>query len=103
MRRDPWQGLADPTRRKIIEILASEPHSVNRIVAHFDISRPAISKQLKILEACELISIQKNGRENICTLSLEPLEDVSNWIQQYEYFWVNKLDHLSEYLKKKGE
>lgn len=103
MRRDPWQALADPTRRKIIEVLATEPLSVNNIVAHFEISRPAVSKQLKILEACDLITIQKEGRENICTLSLEPLEDVSKWIQRYEYFWIDRLDRLDRYLKKKSK
>lgn len=100
MRRDPWQALADPTRRQIIEVLSKAPQTVNTIAENFDISRPAISKQLKILEASSLISIEKRGRERICTLTLAPLQEVQNWVQQYEAFWLNKLDKLDDYLKQ---
>lgn len=100
MRRDPWQALADPTRRKIIEVLHAAPQSVNTIAANFDISRPAISKQLKILEESALISIHQEGRERICQLTLTPLEDVFKWIKQYEFFWLDKLDKLEDYLDK---
>lgn len=100
MRRNPWQALADPTRRQIIEVLSKEALSVNSIADNFDISRPAISKQLKILEDSSLITIEKVGRERICTLSLAPLEEVSNWVKQYEAFWMNRLDRLDDFLKK---
>lgn len=100
MRRDPWQALADPTRRQIIEVLAETPKTVNAIAKNFDISRPAISKQLKILEESSLIVIEKKGRERLCTLSLGPLKEIANWVQQYEQFWLEKLDHLDDYLKK---
>lgn len=99
MRRDPWQALADPTRRQIIEVLSKAPQSVNTIAENFKISRPAISKQLKILEESALITIQKQGRERVCTLALAPLEEVFNWVSQYELFWLNKLDNLDTYLK----
>lgn len=100
MRRDPWQALADPTRRKIIETLSDEPMTINEIAERFTISRPAISKQVKILEESRLIFIQKQGRERTCSLSLEGLEEVHLWVQQYESFWLNKLDSLEDYLSK---
>lgn len=100
MRRDPWQALADPTRRQIIEVLSKAPQTVNAIAKNFDISRPAISKQLKILEESALVVIEKQGRERVCTLSLAPLEEVQSWVKQYEYFWLKKLDKLDDYLKK---
>lgn len=100
MRRDPWQALADPTRRKIIHVLTDNPQTVNAIVENFDISRPAISKQLRILEESSLITIEKNGRERLCTLSLAPLKEVFEWVQQYELFWLNKMDNLGNYLDK---
>ena len=100
MRRDPWQALADPTRRKIIEVLSTAPQSVNTIADNFEISRPAISKQLKILEESSLVTIHKEGRERICRLTLSPLEEVFKWVQQYEFFWLDKLDKLDEYLKQ---
>lgn len=103
MRRDPWQALADPTRRKIIEVLTDGELTVNTIAQHFDISRPAISKQLKILEESTLIKIHTIGRERICSLSLEPLEEISDWIRTYEVFWLSKLDKLEKHLKKKSK
>lgn len=103
MRRDPWQALADPTRRQIIEVLSTGDKSVNTIAENFSISRPAISKQLKILEESSLIEISTIGRARICSLSLEPLEEISDWIKAYENFWLNKLDNLDKYLKKKSK
>lgn len=98
MRRDPWQSLADPTRRQIIEILAEEPMTINEIADQFIISRPAISKQIKILTESNLIQIRQEGRVRTCVLSLEGLQEVHNWVKQYESFWLNKLDHLDQYL-----
>lgn len=103
MRRDPWQALADPTRRKIIEVLTDGNQTVNAIAENFDISRPAISKQLKILQESTLIQIETIGRERICSLSLEPLEEVSKWVKTYESFWLGKLDALDRHLKKKAK
>lgn len=98
MRRDPWQALADPTRRQIIEVLSKAPQTVNSIAKNFDISRPAISKQLKILEESALVRIEKQGRERVCTLTLAPLQEVQTWVRQYETFWLKKLDKLDDYL-----
>lgn len=101
MRRDAWQALADPTRRQIIDILQDAPQTINTIAENFEISRPAISKQVKILEESNLIHIDTQGRERICTLTMEPLKEVFDWVQQYEQFWLNKLDKLDDFLNKK--
>ena len=98
MRRDPWQALADPTRRRIIEILSNGSLTVNEIAAHFTISRPAISKQIKILNESELLDVLPHGRERTCHLTLQGLEEVHKWIIQYERFWIQKLDELNRYL-----
>jgi len=100
MRRDAWQALADPTRRKIIETLAEESMTINEIAERFTISRPAISKQVKILAESNLLLVQQKGRERRCTLELGGLQEVYQWIQQYESFWLKKLDNLDDYLSK---
>ncbi len=102
MRRDPWQAIADPTRRRIIEILTEGEQTVNQIAQNFKISRPAISKQLKVLQESSLIEISTIGRERYCTLSLEQLKEISDWIKNYEHFWLSKLDKLDQHLKKKS-
>jgi len=100
MRRDAWQALADPTRREIISTLSDGGRTINAIAEKFQSSRPAISKHIKILEESALVQIEKNGRERICHLTLEPLEEVYTWVKEYEKFWHNKLDNLDAYLSK---
>ena len=104
MRRDPFQAIADPTRRAIIGLLAVMPLNLNALAENFDISRPAVSKQIKILEECGLVRISQKGRERICELRLQNLAEVSNWMEPYRKFWIQKLDALETYLAedKKG-
>ena len=100
MRRDVFQAIADPNRRAIIHLLASqEKMTVNDVTAHFNISRPAISKHMKILEECGLILIKPIGRERYCEAQLKPLKEVSKWTEQYQSFWTKKLDALGTFLK----
>lgn len=99
MRRDVFQAIADPTRRDIISLLASgEPMNLNSIADQFDISRPAISKHIKILEECNLIDIQQEGRERICELKPEQLAPVSDWVDKNRKLWNSRLDKLENYL-----
>ena len=101
MRRDVFQAIADPNRRAIINLLAKqEKMTVNEVTAYFDISRPAISKHMKILEECGLILIKPIGRERYCEAQLKPLKEVSKWTEQYQSFWTKKLDALDSFLKK---
>jgi DNA-binding transcriptional ArsR family regulator len=98
MRRDVFQAIADPTRREIINVIAHRSMNLNTVADQFDISRPAISKHIKILTQCGLITIKQIGRERYCEARLQKLNEVSQWIEQYRAFWNNKLDALEEFL-----
>ncbi|MCC5928867.1 MAG: winged helix-turn-helix transcriptional regulator [Cyclobacteriaceae bacterium] len=99
MERDPFAGIADPTRRKIIEVLKEKPLSMNDLAARFpEISRPAVSKQVRYLEACGLVFQKQEGRERIVFLQLQALALVDAWLQEYASFWNDKLDGLGRYL-----
>ncbi len=100
MRRDPFQAIADPTRREIIKIISHQPLNLNAIAGRFDISRPAVSKQIKILHECGLITIRQEGRERYCEANLKSLKEVSQWLDQYRVFWTGKLDALETFLSK---
>jgi DNA-binding transcriptional ArsR family regulator len=103
-RRDVFQAIADPTRREIINMVASQTLNLNSIAENFNISRQAVSLHIKILEECGLIVINKQGRDRYCEARFEKLGEVSQWIEQYRTFWTSKLDaleiHLSEQEKK---
>ncbi|MES2515480.1 MAG: metalloregulator ArsR/SmtB family transcription factor [Bacteroidota bacterium] len=99
-RRDAFQAIADPTRRAILGLLAIQTLTLNAVAENFDISRPAISKHVKVLEECGLITIKQQGRERYCEAKLDQLNEVSEWVQQYKQFWEDKLDALQLYLDK---
>ena len=98
MRRDVFQAIADPTRREIINLIALEPLNLNAVAEKFDVSRPAISKHVKILTECGLVTIKRVGRERFCEAQLHRLHEVSNWVEQYKLFWTKKLDALESFL-----
>jgi DNA-binding transcriptional ArsR family regulator len=98
MRRDVFQAIADPTRRQIINMLAGQSLNLNSVAENFEVSRPAISKHIKILTECGLITIKQHGRERYCEARLEKLTEVSDWVEQYRKFWTAKLDALELYL-----
>src|SRR6185312_3345795 len=97
-RRDVFQAIADPTRREIIGLLANRSMNLNAVAENFDISRPAISKHIKILTECGLILIRQEGRERFCEARLDKLNEVSEWVTQYRLFWTKKLDALDQFL-----
>jgi len=103
MRRDVFQAIADPTRREIINRIAHQSMNLNAVAEQFDISRPAISKHIKILTECGLIIIRQQGRERYCEAHLQKLNEVSKWIEQYKVFWTSKLDALENYLNKQDQ
>lgn len=98
MRRDVFQAIADPTRREIIALLARKSLTLNGVAENFEISRPAISKHIKILRECGLVIIHRQGREGYCEVRLKPLQEVNAWSEQYKRFWSAKLDDLGEFL-----
>lgn len=100
MRRDVFQAIADPTRREIINLLSNQSLNLNAVAENFDISRPAISKHIRILTECGLVTIKQQGRERFCHAELQQLKQVSEWADKYRVFWTKKLDALEEYLEK---
>ncbi len=102
MRRDVFQAIADPTRREIINMISHESLNLNSVAENFSISRPAISKHIKILSECGLIIIKQQGRERYCEAKLDKLNEVSEWIEQYRVFWTSKINALENFLEKKA-
>jgi DNA-binding transcriptional ArsR family regulator len=102
-RRDVFQAIADPTRRDIIDLLSKKSLNLNAVAGNFDISRPAISKHIRILTECGLIIIRQEGRERYCDVQLKKLKQVNKWVQQYSSFWDEKLGNLQSFLAKEKQ
>jgi DNA-binding transcriptional ArsR family regulator len=100
MRRDVFQAIADPNRRAIIGLLANQRLTVNAVAEHFRISRPAVSRHIKILKECGLVVVRQQGRERYCEVRLDKLNEVADWIEQYQKVWDQRLDRLDEYLNE---
>lgn len=95
-----FSALADPTRRAILTKLSAGQASVKELAEPFDISAPAITKHLKVLENAGLISRGRDAQWRPCTLKAAPLKEASEWIDQYKTFWEESLDRLDSYLKE---
>jgi DNA-binding transcriptional ArsR family regulator len=100
MRRDVFQAIADPNRRAILNLLATQRLTLNGVAEKFRISRPAVSKHIKILKECGLVIIYPQGREQYCEAKLDGLKEVSDWIERSRQLWEGRLDRLDEYLKE---
>ncbi len=100
MRRDVFQAMADPVRRDIVQLLSQQPLTVNAVAEHFDVSRPAISKHLKILNECGIITLEQKGRERYCLLQPKALIPAFLWIDQYRPLWEEQLDRFEQYLEQ---
>lgn len=100
MRRDVFQAIADPTRREIIGLLASNPMNLTSITENFNMSQPAISKHMKILIECGLISVEKQGRERYCEAKLDSLNEVEEWLAPFRKMWEQRFDQLDQLLIK---
>jgi len=92
-------ALADTTRRRILALLAVGEATVGELAAPFEVSRPAISKHLKVLERAGLIHRTRDGRVRRCELEAAPLHEASEWVEQYREFWEGRLDALAAYLE----
>ena len=100
MRRDVFQAIADPNRRAILSLLATQKLTLNGVAENFRISRPAISKHIRILKECGLVIIHQQGRERYCEAKLDRLQEVSDWVEKSRQLWEGRLDRLDEYLKE---
>ncbi|MCH8801376.1 MAG: winged helix-turn-helix transcriptional regulator [Chloroflexi bacterium] len=95
-----FAALADPTRRAILERLSTGDSSVTALAEPFDVSLPAISKQLRVLERAGLLVQEKDGRVRRCKLEAQPMKEAVDWIAQYRRFWEEKLEFLASYLEE---
>jgi DNA-binding transcriptional ArsR family regulator len=93
------QALADPTRRAMLAMLRKGEATVNELAAPFDMSLPAISKHIKVLEKAGLITRSRSAQQRPCQLSPEGLKEVDDWLNAYREQWLDRLDRLENYLK----
>ena len=103
LRRYVFQAIADPTRRAILVLLASQAMTAGAIAENFDVARPTISKHMQVLSECELISATHKGREIYYELKAEKMKDIDNWLAQFRKIWesrYNQLDELLSTIKK---
>ncbi|MBL7989864.1 MAG: winged helix-turn-helix transcriptional regulator [Candidatus Kapabacteria bacterium] len=98
MRRDIFQAIADPTRRAIIGLIALQAMTPNALAEHFDTSRQAVSKHIKILTECELIKQEQKGREIYYRLELEKMKEIDIWLEQFRKMWETRFNQLDEVL-----
>jgi len=100
MRRDIFQAIADPTRRAIITLIALQAMTPNAIAEHFDTSRQAISKHLRILTECELVQQKQDGREIYYQLEVKKMKELDKWLEQFRKIWESRFDELDKVLTK---
>ena len=98
MRRDIFQAIADPTRRAIIALIAIQAMTPNALAAHFDTTRQAVSKHLRILTECELVTQEQKGREIYYSLEIEKMKEIDKWLEQYRKIWETRLNQLEDLL-----
>lgn len=98
MRRDIFQAIADPTRRAIIALIATQAMTPNALAEHFDTTRQAVSKHLRILTECELVKPKQQGREIRYHLELEKMKEIDNWLAQFRQIWETRFSQLDDLL-----
>ncbi|WP_078427165.1 ArsR/SmtB family transcription factor [Alkalihalobacterium alkalinitrilicum] len=102
-KHDVFQAIADPSRRKMLKLLANEEMPVTMISKHFPMSRTAVSKHLRILSEASLVSVEKVGRETRYKLQAEALMELKQWLSFYEQFWDNKMEMLRHVVENQNE
>jgi len=100
MRRDVFQAIADPTRRAIIALIALTPMTPNALAEHFDTTRQAVSKHLKILTECELVRQDHQGREIYYELEVNKMKEIDKWLSQFRKIWEDRFNQLDDILFK---
>ncbi|HQX56499.1 MAG TPA: metalloregulator ArsR/SmtB family transcription factor [Pyrinomonadaceae bacterium] len=94
MKRDIFQAIADPTRRAIIALIALQAMTPNAIAENFDTTRQAVSKHLRILTECEVVTQEQRGREIYYRLEIEKMKEIDKWMQQYRKIWESRFEQL---------
>ena len=98
LRRDPFQAIADPTRRAILVLLATQTMTAGAIAEQFDTARPTISKHLLVLSECELIGSTQQGREIYYRIKPEKMKEIDQWLEQFRKIWETRYDQLDTLL-----
>ncbi|MBO9732703.1 MAG: winged helix-turn-helix transcriptional regulator [Chitinophaga sp.] len=98
---DAFQVISDPSRRKMLMLLSEDSLTINSLADNFDMSRPAVSKHIKILHTAGFISIRDIGRERYCTLKPDGFRELQNWLSYFDNFWASKLKKLETLLNNK--
>src|SRR5436190_11770962 len=98
MRRDIFQAIADPTRRAIILLIAFQAMTPNAIAEHFDTSRQAVSKHLRILTECQLVKQEQSGREIFYLINATKMKEIDKWLEQFRKIWENRFNELDKVL-----
>jgi DNA-binding transcriptional ArsR family regulator len=98
---DAFQVIADPSRRQMLMMLSKESRTINSLAENFDVSRPAVSKHIKIMYNAGFISIQDLGRERHCTLKQDGFNALREWLNYFDQFWTSKLKNLENLLNNK--
>jgi DNA-binding transcriptional ArsR family regulator len=100
MRRDIFQGIADPTRRAIIALIALQAMTPNAIAENFHTTRQAISKHLRILVECEIVQQERQGKEIYYSLEVDKMKEIDEWLEQYRKIWEKRFDQLGDVLSE---
>jgi len=98
MRRDPFQAIADPTRRAIIALIAFQAMTPNALAEHFATTRQAVSKHLRILTECQLVKPKQSGREIYYQLNGTKLKEIDKWLEQFRQLWEDRFNELDNVL-----
>lgn len=98
MRRDVFQAIADPTRRAILVLITAQAMTPNALAEHFDSSRQAVSKHLRILTECELVRQEHQGREIYYQLEIDKMKEIDIWLEQFREIWENRFNQLDNLL-----
>jgi DNA-binding transcriptional ArsR family regulator len=96
-----FRAIADPTRRRILGLLRGRHHTVGEIAGHFSMSRPAVSKHIRLLRSAGLVVSRREGTASRCSLNARPLRAVDGWLRNYEAFWAETLQGLKSYMENK--
>ncbi len=98
MRRDIFQAIADPTRRAIITLIALHAMTPNALAEHFDMTRQAVSKHIKILAECQLVNQEQAGREIYYKLDTNKMKEIDKWLEQFRKIWESRFNQLDQVL-----
>ena len=98
MRRDVFQAIADPTRRAILALIASQAMTPNALAEHFDSSRQAVSNHIKILTECQLVKQEQSGREIFYHFNPKKMKEVADWIEPFRKMWDDRFDKMDKLL-----